>query len=47
MNIVQPPPSITPDVLSRFAAIVGGKYAVTDAHDMAPYLVEAGKVWSA
>ena len=40
MNIVQPLPSITPDVLSRFAAIVGDKYAVTDAHDMAPYLVE-------
>ena len=40
MNIVQPPPSITPDVLSRFKAIVGDKYAVTDAHDMAPYLVE-------
>ena len=40
MNIVQPLPSITPDVLSRFAAIVGSKYAVTDAHDMAPYLIE-------
>ena len=40
MNIVQPLSSITPDVLSRFAAIVGDKYAVTDAHDMAPYLIE-------
>ena len=40
MNIVQPLQSITPDVLLRFAAIVGDKYAVTDAHDMAPYLVE-------
>ncbi len=40
MNIVSPLPSITPDVLSRFKAIVGDKYAVTDAHDMAPYLVE-------
>ena len=40
VNIVSPLPSITPEVLSRFAAIVGGKYAVTDAHDMAPYLVE-------
>lgn len=40
MNIVQPLSSITPEVLSRFKAIVGEKYAVTDAHDMAPYLVE-------
>ncbi len=40
MNIVQPLTSISPDVLSRFAAIVGSKYAVTDAHEIAPYLVE-------
>jgi D-lactate dehydrogenase (cytochrome) len=40
VNIVQPLPSITPEVLSRFKAIVGNKYAVTDAHDMVPYLVE-------
>ena len=40
MNIVQPLSSITPEELSRFKAIVGDKYAVTDAHDIAPYLVE-------
>ena len=40
MNIVQPLSSVTPEVLSRFKTIVGEKYAVTDAHDMAPYLIE-------
>jgi len=29
-----------PDLLSRFAAIVGDKYAVTDANDLAPHLIE-------
>src|SRR5450756_3119221 len=41
MNIVQPsapPPS--PDLIARFREIVGDKYAVTDAADIAPYLTE-------
>ncbi|MCW5694763.1 MAG: FAD-binding oxidoreductase [Pseudolabrys sp.] len=32
--------SPAPDVLSRFAAIVGDKYAITDANDLAPHLIE-------
>ena len=41
MNIVQPPPSVlSAELLARFAAIVGDKYAVTDPHEVAPYLVE-------
>src|ERR1700710_1274553 len=39
MNIVQPPP-LSPEVIARFRAIVGDKYAVTDAADIAPYLTE-------
>lgn len=31
---------ISPELLAKFAAIVGEKYAVTDAHDMSSYLVE-------
>ena len=45
MNIVQPsvqnsaaPPS--PELIARFRNIVGDKYAVTDAADIAPYLTE-------
>ncbi|HAP46140.1 MAG TPA: hydroxyacid dehydrogenase, partial [Afipia sp.] len=41
MNIVQPPPTVlSPELLARFAATVGEKYAVTDPHDAAPYLTE-------
>src|SRR4030081_2728458 len=39
MNIVQPPP-LSPELIARFKAIVGEKYAVTDAADIAPYLTE-------
>src|SRR5262245_36713255 len=39
MNI-QEKPALAPDLLKRFAAIVGEKYAVTDPKDQAPYLVE-------
>ncbi|WP_375412511.1 FAD-binding oxidoreductase [uncultured Bradyrhizobium sp.] len=41
MNIVQPtvsPPS--PELIARFKSIVGDKYAVTDAGDIAPYVTE-------
>jgi FAD/FMN-containing dehydrogenase len=41
MNIVQPPaPPLTPELIEKFRAIVGEKYAVTDAADIAPYVTE-------
>jgi D-lactate dehydrogenase (cytochrome) len=46
MNIVQPSPRpLSPELLARFAAIVGDKYAVTDAQELAPYLVEERGLW--
>jgi D-lactate dehydrogenase (cytochrome) len=39
MNIVQPPP-LAPELIARFRRIVGEKYAVTDAADIAPYVTE-------
>src|ERR1700677_4649530 len=41
MNIVQPSaPPLSPELVVRFRAIVGDKYAVTDPADIAPYLTE-------
>ena len=41
MNIVQPSaPPLAPELVARFRAIVGDKYAVTDPADIAPYLTE-------
>jgi D-lactate dehydrogenase (cytochrome) len=41
MNIVQPAvPPLPPDLIARFRTIVGDKYAVTDAADIAPYVSE-------
>ena len=41
MNIVQPAtPPLSPELVARFCAIVGDKYAVTDAADIAPYVTE-------
>src|ERR1700710_1398567 len=43
MNIVQPPsssPPLSPDLIARFKSIVGDKYAVTEASDIAPYVTE-------
>src|SRR4051794_17135310 len=42
MNIVQPaaPPPLSSELVARFRAIVGDKYAVTDAADIAPYVTE-------
>jgi FAD/FMN-containing dehydrogenase len=39
MNIVQPPP-LSPELIARLKTIVGEKYAVTDANDIAPYVTE-------
>lgn len=33
-------PVLAPDLIARFRAIVGDKYAITDERDKAPYLVE-------
>lgn len=41
MNIVQPAaPPLSPELVAAFRNIVGDKYAVTDAADIAPYLTE-------
>src|SRR3984885_6881889 len=41
MNIVQPAaPSLSPELIAAFRKIVGDKYAVTDATDIAPYVTE-------
>jgi FAD/FMN-containing dehydrogenase len=41
MNIVQPAvPPLPPELIARFRAIVGDKYALTDASDIAPYVTE-------
>lgn len=41
MNIVQSAvPPLPPELLAKFRAIVGDKYAVTDAADIEPYVTE-------
>ena len=41
MNIVQTPVApLSPELIARFRAIVGEKYAVTEASDVAPYVTE-------
>src|ERR1700704_5483863 len=41
MNIVKASaPPLSPELIARFRKIVGGKYAVTDAADIAPYVTE-------
>src|SRR3954451_17123103 len=41
MNFVQPSAlPLSPDLIAKFRGIVGDKYAVTDAADIAPYLTE-------
>src|SRR5260221_14274209 len=41
MNIVKASaPPLSPELIARFRNIVGDKYAVTDAADIAPYLTE-------
>src|ERR1700748_1027507 len=41
MNIAQSPVApLSPELIARFRAIVGDKYAVTDPADIAPYLTE-------
>lgn len=46
MNIAAPPArAIPPDLLARFVAIVGQKYAVTDPAEQEPYLVEGRNLY--
>jgi D-lactate dehydrogenase (cytochrome) len=43
MNTVKPAaaiPPLSPELIARFRAVVGDKYAVTDAVDIAPYVTE-------
>src|ERR1700736_3271345 len=41
MNIIQPAaPPLSPELIAKFRKIVGDKYAVTDAADIAPYVTE-------
>src|SRR6201997_1786516 len=41
MNIVQPSaPPLAPELIAKFRNIVGDKYALTDAADIAPYVTE-------
>jgi FAD/FMN-containing dehydrogenase len=41
VNIVQPAlPPLSPDLIAKFRSIVGEKYAMTDAVDIAPYVTE-------
>jgi FAD/FMN-containing dehydrogenase len=41
MNIVQPvAPPLSPELIAKFRNIVGDKYALTDAADIAPYVTE-------
>src|SRR5947209_8259911 len=35
-----PAPQLSPDLIAGFGAVVGEKYAVTDAADIAPYVTE-------
>jgi D-lactate dehydrogenase (cytochrome) len=46
MNIVEKPVrALPPDLLRRFAAIVGERYAVTEASELAPYLSEERQLY--
>lgn len=41
MNVIQPPPApLPPDLIARFATIVGARYAATDSAEIAPYVTE-------
>ena len=41
MNIAAPVRTVAPDLLARFIAIVGARYAVTDPAEQEPYLTES------
>src|SRR5262250_1629834 len=46
MNVASPPArAIAPDLLKRFIALVGEKYAVTDPAEQEKYLVEGRNLY--
>ncbi|MBX9772914.1 MAG: FAD-binding oxidoreductase [Xanthobacteraceae bacterium] len=46
MNVVERPVKVLPpELLSRFAAIVGERYALTQANDIAPYMAEERQLY--
>src|SRR3954452_9720043 len=46
MNIVEKPvKALSPDLMRRFATIVGDRYALTDQADIAPYLTEERQLY--
>ena len=46
MNIAPPPtPAISSDLLARFIALVGDRYAVTDPEEQEKYLVEGRNLY--
>jgi FAD/FMN-containing dehydrogenase len=42
----RPPFTLAPDLLKRFTAIVGDKFAITDTDAQQPYLVEQRNMWT-
>ncbi len=44
-TLAPPPASAKADLVSRFAAIIGERYVLTNADDMAPYLKEERDLW--
>src|SRR5215813_10768807 len=44
-QMLNPTRSLDPDLLARFAAIVGPRYAVTDPVELAPYLAEERQLY--
>src|SRR3954447_16658864 len=41
INVVERPlKPLSPELIARFAAIVGAKNALTDAHNIEPYMIE-------
>ncbi|MPZ58204.1 MAG: FAD-binding protein [Rhizobiales bacterium] len=43
---IRPPAALSPDLLARFAKIVGARFAITDPEAQAPYLVEQRDMWT-
>jgi D-lactate dehydrogenase (cytochrome) len=46
MNVIEKPvPTLSAELMARFAAIVGSRYALTDPADIAPYITEDRKLY--
>src|SRR5688572_20292669 len=44
-KVEQVSPRLTPELIARFTAIVGEKYAVTEAHDIEAYVTEERRLY--